>query len=166
MTNTITVGRRLIPLHHIALVEPFDPASATKMQTERVFQARVVLIDRESVLAEEAVPAFAGKHGLRMIEGEGVAVNPAIRFKVETFAPDEGFTPTKPYRSRLMWRDLDGVMQSKLLLSAPETLLAIAVKGESEKAAPSESGEGGKSRTASNAGRRKSRRRVPAAAPA
>ena len=48
MLNTVTIGKRLYPLEQIALVEPFDPAAQSRMQTDRTFQARVVLIDRES----------------------------------------------------------------------------------------------------------------------
>src|SRR5262249_35214703 len=126
------IGRRLIPLEHIALIEPLDAASQARLDTERAFQTRVVLIDRDSVLSEEAPAALAEAHGFRMLAEDGVATNPAIRFRVETFQPAEGFRPHKPFKTRLMWRDPDGGMQSKLLLSAPETVLAIVVKGEPE----------------------------------
>jgi hypothetical protein len=130
MNNTVTVGRRLIPFEHIAFVEPFDPATQSRLQTGRPFQARIVLINRDSVLTEEAPDAFAEKHGFRRLSGDGIVVNPAVFFSVEAFEPAEGFSPSKPFRSRLLWRDRDGEMQSKLLLTAPETLLAVAVRGE------------------------------------
>jgi len=38
MTKSVTIGRRLIPLEHIALIEPFDTASQTRLDTERAFQ--------------------------------------------------------------------------------------------------------------------------------
>jgi len=130
MTNTVTIGKRLIPLDHIALVEPFDPSAHPGMKTDKAFKARVVLIDRQSVLTEEESAGFAEAHGFRMLAEEGVATNPAIRFAVETFEPAEGFEPTKPFRSRLLWRDLEGNTQSKLLLSTPEVVLAAVVTGE------------------------------------
>jgi hypothetical protein len=55
MTTTLTIGRRLVPLEHILLVEPFDPFTQTRMQSDRPFQTRVVLLDRESVLAQDAL---------------------------------------------------------------------------------------------------------------
>jgi hypothetical protein len=130
MSSTVTIGRRLIPIEHVAFVEPFDVASQARIKTEKPFQTRVVLLDRESVLAEEALDAFAGKHRFRRLSEDGIAVNPEVRFSVEAFEPAEGFSPTKPYRSRLLWRDRDGQTQSKLLLSDPETVLAVAVLGE------------------------------------
>jgi len=51
--TTITLGRRLVPLEQIALVEPFDPSANPRMQTDRPFKARVVLINRDSILTEE-----------------------------------------------------------------------------------------------------------------
>jgi hypothetical protein len=48
MPNIITVGRRLIPREHIAFVEPYDPASNPRVQSNREFHGRVVLLDRES----------------------------------------------------------------------------------------------------------------------
>lgn len=125
----VTIGRRLIPLEEIALFEPFDPAQQPRMQSDRPFQARIVLTDRESVLSEEAVLALAERYGFRMLEEDGIAANPALHFTVEAFAPSEGFHPTKPYRSRLKWRDQEGQMQSKLLLAPPETVLAVIVRG-------------------------------------
>jgi hypothetical protein len=130
MTKSVTIGRRLIPLEHIALIEPFDAASQARLDTERAFLTRVVLIDRDSVLSEEAPGAFAEAHGFRMLAEDGVATNPAIRFRVETFEPAEGFRPQKPFKTRLMWRDLDGSLQSKLLLTPPGVVLAVAVRGE------------------------------------
>ena len=47
MTTNIQIGRRLIPLEHIALIEPFDPSSQPELRSERPFQNRVVLINRE-----------------------------------------------------------------------------------------------------------------------
>ena len=44
MTKTLTISKRLIPLEHIALVEPFDPSAHPGMKTQKVFKARVVLV--------------------------------------------------------------------------------------------------------------------------
>lgn len=131
MQNTVVIGKRLVPLEQVAMVEPVDPVGLAKLQTDRPFQARLVLIDRESVLTEEAVAGFALTHGFRVLAEDGIATNPAVHFRVEAFEPMEGFTPTKPYQTRLLWRDPDGQAQSKLLVTAPEDVLATVVRGNS-----------------------------------
>lgn len=130
MANSITVGKRLILAEHIAFVEPYDPAANREFQTSRDYKGRLVMVNRESVLTEETPQAFAEANGFRMLQLDRLATNPAVHFRVESFAPGEGFSPDKPYATRLLWRDLDGKDQSRLLLSAPETVLAVAVKGE------------------------------------
>lgn len=132
MANFITVGRRLIPREHVAFVEPFDPNANPKFQTSRDFKGRVVVVNRDSVLIEEPPQAFAEANGFRMLHMDRVATNPAVQFRVETFVPADGFAPAKAYATRLLWRDLDGNEQSKLLLSEPETVLAVAVRGEAD----------------------------------
>lgn len=165
--TTLTIGKRLIPLSHIALVEPFDPASHPGMKTDKAFRARIVLLDRQSVLTEETVETFAGTYGFRMLKEEGVATNPAIRFGVENFVPAEGFEPNKPYLTRLSWRDLDGNTQSKLLVSTPEAVLALVVHGGSEAPAGSKpSRSGGSRKPTATSDRRKARRREREPAPA
>ena len=165
MTDTINIGRRLIPIEHIALVEPFDVAANPNLHTERDFRGRVVLIDRESVLTEETPAIFAEVRGFRLLTDESVAANPHIRFGVETFTPDEAFNPTKPYRSRLLWRNpFDGNTHSKLLLSVPKLVLAVIVKGEVDPGANSEVSETAVRTPPS--GRRKPRRRMAAPDPA
>jgi hypothetical protein len=72
------------------------------------FKARVVLIDRYNVLTEDTVEAFAEANKFRRLPDDNIATNSAVRFRVETFEPSEGFTPRKPYQSRLKWRDQDG----------------------------------------------------------
>jgi hypothetical protein len=141
-TATLTIGRRLIPSEHVALVEPFEPSPNGQFQTTREFFARVVLLNRESVLIEQTPQAFAEAQGFRLLRDDRVATNPMIHFRVETFEPAEGFTPSKAYASRLLWRDLDGNEQSKLLLSLPEDVLATAVRGE----APAQAAEEAKPR--------------------
>jgi hypothetical protein len=132
MANFVTVGRRLIPREHIAFVEPFDPNANPKFQTSRDFKGRVVMVNRDSVLIEELPQMFADANGFRLLQMDRVATNPAVHFRVETFVPADGFAPSKAYASRLLWTDLDGQEQSKLLLSEPETVLAVAVKGEAD----------------------------------
>lgn len=129
MANFVVVGKRFIPCEHIALVEPYEASDNPRLRTSRDFHARVVLVNRDSILIEESAAAFTEANGFRMINIDRVATNPAIHFRVESFLPVEGFTPAKAYASRLLWRDLDGNEQSKLLLSDPETVLAVAVQG-------------------------------------
>lgn len=139
MSDTITIGKRLIDLGQIALIEPFDPAANPRVQSEKAFKSRVVLTDRESVLSETEPFAFAEQHAFRMLLEDNVAVNPAIStFGVEIFEPAAEFQPTRPFRSRLIWKDAEGNTQSKLLLTAPEIALAVVVRGEAQKVADSE----------------------------
>jgi hypothetical protein len=109
------------------LVEPFEPPAEQppRFTSDKDFKARVVLIDRYNVLTEDTVEAFAEANKFRRLPDDNVATNPAVRFRVETFEPSEGFTPRKPYQSRLKWRDQDGNEQSKLLLTKPETVIAV-----------------------------------------
>jgi len=86
-------------------------------------------------LTEDTPQAFAQAHSLRLLPEDGIATNPAVSFKVETFAPRDGFKTTKPYATRLMWRDQDGNEQSKLLVTKPETVIALALRGEEPGAA-------------------------------
>jgi len=130
MQDVITIGRRLVPIEQIALVERLDPAANPEFKTEKPFKARVVLLNRDTVLAETAPQEFADAHGFRVLVADDIAVNPAVAFRVETFTPTESFKPEKAYVTRLKWRDPDGNEQSKLLLTEPETVIAVALRGE------------------------------------
>jgi hypothetical protein len=132
----------------------YDPTANPRFQTAREFQARVVMLDRNSILTEQSVGDFAKEHGFRMVPEDHVATNPNIHFRVETFAPAEGFTPRKPYVTRLLWRDLDGNDQSKLLLTRPEEALAICVRGEPVDAKQTESAQPNQRRLSRNRTRR------------
>lgn len=156
MSVNITIGRRVLPVEQIALVEPFDQAANQRMQSDKSFKSRVVLVDRESVLAEIDPLTFAEQNGFRMLLEDNLAVNPVVKFGVEHFSPAEGFNPTKPYRTRLTWRDGDNV-QSKLLLTEPSIALAVTVRGEVLKPAAADEA------TAEQAGGRRPRRRQHAA---
>lgn len=129
MTKTITIGKKLIPLEHVVLAVPFDPETQLNIQTERSLKTCLILIDRDSVLTEQALAEFVEEHGFRMLQSDGVGTNPLVRVSVEAFAPSPDFQPRRPYRSRLVWRDLDGERNSVLLLSDPADVLAIAVRG-------------------------------------
>jgi hypothetical protein len=132
MQNVVTIGRRLVPIEHIALVEPFDPTSNPEFKPEKPFKARVIMLNRDTVLTEVTPQEFAEAHGFRMLADDSVATNPGIMFRIETFAPTEDFKPEKPYVTRIRWRDPDGNDQSKLLVSKPETVIAVALRGEAE----------------------------------
>ena len=129
MQNVIRISKHLIPIEQIALFEPFVPPT-NPLRSERDFKARVVLLDRNSVLSEETPEQLAADHGFRFIAADRSAANPAISFRIETFVPAENFTPTKNYTSRLAWTDNEGNTQSKLMLTPPEELLAAVVRGE------------------------------------
>jgi len=132
MSETIKIAKRYVPIEHIAILEPFVAEENLLIKSERPLKTRLVLLNRESVLTEDALEAFAERHGFRMLSDEGIATNPMVAFSVESFAAQDGFAPTKPYRSRLAWKDQTGQTQSKLLLAEPEKVLAVVVRGEPE----------------------------------
>ena len=125
MPNVVTIGKRLIPLDQIAFVEPFDPTRNPSFKPSKEFKTRLVLLNREIVLAEEKPRAFAESHGMRFLEDDQVGINPTIDFRIETFEATKDFKPEKPFQSRLKWRDAAGKEQSKLLLAKPESLVEI-----------------------------------------
>lgn len=128
MENVITLGKRLLPIEQIALVEPFDPSSNPDFKPEKDFKARVVLLNRDTVLTETSPQEFAAAQGFPLLTEDNVAANPAVAFSVESFSPSENFKPTKPYQTRLKWRDREGNEQSKLLLTKPESVLAVVLR--------------------------------------
>ena len=130
MSKTIQIGKRFVPIEQIALVEPFDPETQKNMRSTRLFKTRIVLLNRDSILTETAPLAFAEEHGFRALPKDGAATNPDVSFSVERFEASPDFQPSKPFVSRLMWKDGDGNTQSKLMLSEPEDLIAVAVRGE------------------------------------
>ena len=59
MQNVITVVKQLVPIEHIVLVEAFEASANTDVKREKPFRARVVLLDRDNVLAEFTPQEFA-----------------------------------------------------------------------------------------------------------
>ena len=121
--QVITIGKRLVPAKQIAFVEAFDQASNPEFKPERDFKGRVVLLNRDTVLTEMTPQDFAATHDMRLLAEDNVAVGKAVAFRVETFTPTETFRPSKAYLTRIKWRDHDGNDQSKLLMTAPETVV-------------------------------------------
>jgi hypothetical protein len=132
--KVLTIGKRLVPLEQVACVEPFDPTANPEFKPEKEFKSRLILLNRDIVLTEQSPVEVATEHGLHLFTEDTVAVNQAIVFRVETFEPTEGFNPTKPYKTRLKWRDLAGNEQSKLLLTDPKTVIAEILKSKVETA--------------------------------
>lgn len=130
--TVITIGKRLVPAEQVAFVESFDPSSNPEFKPEKDFKGRVVLLNREIVLTEQTPLEFAAEHDLHLFAEDSVAVNRTIQFKVEIFEPKESFKPTKPYQTRLKWSDLSGDEQSKLLITAPETVIAEILQAKTE----------------------------------
>ncbi|HZR86318.1 MAG TPA: hypothetical protein VFB02_05915 [Bradyrhizobium sp.] len=128
----VTIGKRLVPAGHVAFIEPFERASNPDFKPDKDYQGRVVLLDREMVLTEQTPQAFAAEHGLHLFTEDDVAVSRAIPYKIEVFEPTDSFKPTKPYKTRLKWRDLAGAEQSKLLVTAPETVIAEILQAKVE----------------------------------
>lgn len=133
MVPSIKVKNRLIPLEHIALFEPFDPTTQSLLNSDREFRSRILLIDRDSVLSEQSRDDLAESYRFRMLKEDGIALNPSVRFSVEAFVPNEGFKPTKAFKSRLTWKDQDGEQQSKLLLTLPEDALEVVMSHDDER---------------------------------
>ncbi|QOZ24127.1 hypothetical protein [Bradyrhizobium sp. CCBAU 51753] len=75
---------------------------------------------------------FSTEHHLHLFAEDSVAVNRAIPFRVEIFERTENFNPTKPYKTRLKWKDLAGGEQSKLLLTVPETVITELLEAKAE----------------------------------
>jgi hypothetical protein len=121
--QVITLGKKLISADQIAFIEAFDPASNPEFKPERAFKGRVVLLNRDTVLTEMTPLDFAAAHNMRLLAEDNVALGQAIAFRVETFTPTETFKPSKAYLTRIKWRDHDGNEQSKLLMTAPETVV-------------------------------------------
>ena len=134
--KVITIGKRLVPLDHVAFVEPFDPASNPEFKSGKDFKGRVVLLDRDMVLTEQTPQEFAAAHEMHLFVEDSVAVNRGIPFKIEVFEPTESFKPTRPYQTRLKWDDLAGAEQSKLLVTVPETVIAEILQAKVETPAP------------------------------
>jgi hypothetical protein len=129
--KVITVGKRLIPAEQIALVEPFDPSSTPDVTYQREFKGRILLVNHDYVLTEQTPAAFAEEHAFTLFTEDTVALNPGIAFKVETFEPTDDFKPTRPYVARVKWKDPAGKEQSKLLVTAPELVIAELTKAAS-----------------------------------
>ncbi len=131
----LTIGKRLISLDQIAYVEAFDPAANPEFKPEKDFKARLVLLNRDVVLTENAPKEFSEANGFHLLAEDNVAVNPSLAFRVETFAPTESFKPGKAYRTRIKWRDANGNEQSKLLVMEPETVVAELSQRGADRAA-------------------------------
>lgn len=132
MPNTIQVARKILPIEQIVLIEPFIPPLDTPLRTTKEFLSRIVLLDRVSVLSEESPEDLSQSNGFRFVTVDRVGTNPAIAFRLERFTPTETFNPTRPYQSRLLWKDSEGNDRSKLMLAPPEELLATVIRGEIE----------------------------------
>jgi hypothetical protein len=135
--KVITIGKRLVPAEQIAFVEAFDAARNPEFKPEKEFKGRVVLLNRDTVLTEMTPEDFAAAHGLRLLAIDNIAVGESLPFRVEIFAPTEKFQPSKAYQTRLKWNDHDGNEQSKLLLAAPEAVIAeLSLRRKEAAAAP------------------------------
>ena len=130
MQNTIHIGRRILPIEQIALIEPFDSETQKNMRSDRAFKAQIVLLNRDSILSETDPLALAEEHAFRFLLKDNVATNLAINFGVETFEAAPEFQPSKPFVSRRLWRDQNGNTQSKLLLTDVEDLISAVVRGQ------------------------------------
>ncbi|MDN3277439.1 hypothetical protein QWJ07_24450 [Frankia sp. RB7] len=146
MNNVMTIGRRLVAIEQIAFIEPFDASSASGIETTKSFQARIKLVNRDSCLAEASVEDLAIEYNFRLLKEDRVGINPLVDYRVETFEPTEDFTPAKPFKTRLLWDDPRGNECSKLLVTAPEDVLAVVTANDNS-AAVIEKGSGPPNRT-------------------
>lgn len=162
MNNVITIGRRLIPLDQIAYIEPFDPSSATGLETTRKFEARVTLLNRDNLLAEVAMGSFISEHKFRLLELDQVALNPLLDYRVEIFEPRDDFNSSKEFKTRLLWRDQRGNDFSKLLVMAPSDVLAVVMEAETAPPPDAKPGEAPARSTRRRAAQNKRPARQPA----
>jgi hypothetical protein len=79
---------------------------------------------------------FAKALGFRMLSADNVAVNPdpVIDFRVETFERSDNFNPDKPFLTHLRSRGPDGTDLNRLLLTEPQSALAVVLRRETESA--------------------------------
>lgn len=124
----LTIGKRLVSTEQIAYVEPFDPASNPDFKPEKDFKARIVLLNRDTVLTEMTPHQFVEEHNFLFLAEDDVSVSSCVFFWVESFEPSEKFQPQKPYRSRLKWRDLEGRERSMLLLTEARAVTIIVAE--------------------------------------
>jgi hypothetical protein len=129
MQNVIIIEREHVPVEQIAYIEAFETPANAEFKPDKSYKGRVVLLNREGVLTEDT-PAEANE--FRFLPEDNVATNPLISFRVRSFALTVDYNPAKPYQTRLMWRDLAGDSRSKLLLTKPEMVIAIVLRGETE----------------------------------
>jgi len=132
MQNILTIGQEYVPIEQIAYIEPFEPPANGQFKSDKPYKGRVVLLNRESILTEDTPQDFAQANGFRLIPEDNVATNPAISFRVRGFKPTENFKPRKEFQTQLVWRDPDGDNRNKLLITHPETVIAIVIRGETE----------------------------------
>jgi len=132
MSNIIIIEREHIPVEQIAYIEPFEAPTNGQFRPDKPYKGRVVLLNRETVLTEQTPKDFAEANEFRYLPEDNVATNPLISFRVRTFVPTDGYNPAKPFQTRLMWRDPSGDSRSKLLLTKPEMVIAIVLRGETE----------------------------------
>lgn len=60
----LIIGKRFVPTEQIAYVEPFDPSTAKPdFKPEKDFKARIVLINRDTVLTEMTAQQFTEDRG-------------------------------------------------------------------------------------------------------
>jgi hypothetical protein len=77
MENVIALGKRLLRVEQIALVELFDPSSNSDFKPEKEFKARVVLLNRDTVLTETSPQEFgnpANVAGVAKCRGPGRSI--------------------------------------------------------------------------------------------
>jgi hypothetical protein len=130
MNNIITVVRQRLPLEQIALVEPFDPNANPDFKPHKEFKSRVVLLNRDVVLSEMTLDEFVEAHRFGRLREDNLVSNPAVSFRVETFTASKDFAPSRPFKTRLLWRDGTGGVNSRLLVSDPDVVIAAVVRVE------------------------------------
>jgi hypothetical protein len=134
MENILKLNRYIIPVEQIVGVEPYDPAANPEFRTERTYRSRVILLNRESHLAEDTVESLTTRLALRFLAEDQTAFNPTVEYQVEYFSPSETFKPERPFKSRLVWRDADGNKQSKLLKTNPAIVVTTLLRADLETA--------------------------------
>jgi hypothetical protein len=134
----VVIGTKLVPIHRIALVEPFDAARNRDFQSTKDYKARVVLINGGSHLTELLTPEkFVEDHRFRWLAKDKVAINPAIEFSVENFVRTENSNIKEDYKTSLKWTGPDDKPKAKFLFEEPPKVLEV-VYGEQPESGPAQ----------------------------
>src|SRR5260370_42226970 len=106
MQNVITIGPELIPVEQIAYIEPFEPSGNGQFKPDKPYKGLVVLLNRETVLAETTPAEFAETNGFHLLPARGRLNRPMLSCEdYITFLVGPNMQQIERARRRLKLRD-------------------------------------------------------------